>query len=52
MISKREVFEFVKKHENCVLAAASRDGKPEAATMGFGVDDLAANPQAPVDFKP
>lgn len=39
VINKKEVFEFLKKHENCVLATASRDGKPEAATMGFGIDE-------------
>lgn len=38
---KEEVLEFLKAHPECVLATSSPDGKPEAATVLFAVDDEA-----------
>lgn len=37
--TKKEVLEFLRNHPECVLATVSPDGKPEAATVLFAVDD-------------
>lgn len=38
-MKNKEVLDFVKAHPECVLATSSLDGKPEAATVLFAVDD-------------
>lgn len=37
--TKTEVLQFLKSHPECVLATVSPEGKPEAATVLFAVDD-------------
>lgn len=37
--TKNEVLQFLKSHPECVLATVSPEGKPEAATVLFAVDD-------------
>lgn len=36
---KQEALEFIKSHKECVLATASSEGKPEAATVLFAIED-------------
>ncbi|MDO8585292.1 MAG: pyridoxamine 5'-phosphate oxidase family protein [bacterium] len=38
-ITKTEVLKFLRAHPECVLATVSPEGKPEAATVLFAVDD-------------
>lgn len=36
---KKDALEFIKSHPECVLATVSAEGKPEAATLLFAMDD-------------
>lgn len=35
----QDITEFLNQFETCVIATVDQDGKPEAATVGFSVDD-------------
>lgn len=37
-MSIQKAFEFIKENETCVLATVTKDGVPQAATVGYSVD--------------
>lgn len=37
-MSIKKAFEFLKDNETCVLATVTKDGVPQAATVGYSVD--------------
>lgn len=37
-VTKKEVLAFLQKHKHCSIATVTPDGKPEAATIYYGID--------------